>query len=298
MKSTHKIGVDYSEIIKQRKSKRELPLVGRIAAKVDLDRVQSQVAELLVTHQRKIDAQNFSLDPASTEHSYNLRNTKGELFVKNYEEVYRKYSVIGLQELSKEAKIYAQNLPYKVSDLTPLQRLHGMANTAYKMYHPFYDERNYSQMTEYCKGYVQEILQMFKSESCRSALVVLYPEEYLSPHFDVGAEYITRLQIPVFTNTNARIGVKGPEGWEEFHLPADGGIYFINAGYEHYAINFGKDPRFQIRVCVNGQDDLKEMVPVQPLRKLSHADIATMPFSEIKLNDSSVDRKALDEFNL
>ncbi len=298
MKNTHKIGIDYTEVIKQRKCKRDLPLVGRIKTNVDIRKIKAQVSELLVKYRCKIDAQNFSADPASTEHSYNLRNTKGELFVKNYEEVYRKYSVIGLQELSEEAKQFARNLSYSVSDLTPVQRLHGMTNTSSKFYHPFYDERNYTEKTEYCEGYIQEVLDMFQSASCRSALVVLYPGEFLSPHFDVGAEYITRLQIPIFTNAGATIGVKGPHGWEEFHLPADGGIYFINAGYEHYAINLGQEPRFQIRICLNGQDDLHGMEPVQSLRRLTPSEFAKMPFCDAQETADCVDQKALAEFNL
>ena len=269
----HKIGMDYGPILKSRKNKRQLPYVARLQKTVDIQRLQGQVRALL-EEQRRMHG-DFAADPASSEHNYHLKNSKNESFIKNYDEFYRNYSVIGFQTLTDEARTLAASLPFSVSDLTPIERLRGMRHTgSNSWYHPHYDERNYTAPTSYQTGAVREALSSFQSEACRSALVVLNPGQHISPHFDIGPEFISRLHIPIFTNEDAVFGVRDGDGWLEFHMPADGGIYFVNSGFEHYAVNRGSAPRFQIRVCLNGQDDLEGMRTLEPLRRVGYGRIA------------------------
>jgi hypothetical protein len=273
----HKIGIDYSSILTQRKTKRELPLVAKLHRSVNILALQKEIGALLELKNRSKDQDFATFDPASSEHNYHLKNTRGESFIRNYDEFYQHYSTIGFQELSDEARLYAGRLNYLPSDLSPVQRLKGMKNTSYEKYHPHYDERNYTKATRFFTDEVARTLNSFQAEVCRSALVCLRPDQFISSHFDIGPEYITRTMIPVFTNPQAVVGVRSQGGYCEFHLPADGGIYLINSGLEHYAVNWGSEPRFQIRVCLNGQDDLEQMTALDPVRFISDKDFASHP---------------------
>jgi hypothetical protein len=294
----HYIGKNYKEIVKSRKNKHKLPLLGRLKKTIDLEKALPQIKSLIENNDEKIKSGLLELDPSATEHTYDLKNTKGEEFIKNYEEVYKKYSVIGFQELTDEAKTFGSRLSKKVSDFTPLQRLKGMTDTSSEYYHPFYDERNYTKPTVHCTDYVDEFLHSFKSVSCRSAVVALHPGRFITKHFDIGAEYITRLQIPIITNKDAVIGVKTDGGWNEYHLPADGSIFFINAGVEHYAINNGDEIRYQLRVCLESQEDLEDIEDFRPTRFVSNEEFEYHPCSGNDKYYTNITKQSLNEFHL
>jgi hypothetical protein len=268
----HQIGLDYSNIISDRKNKRELPFVLKLKKKIDIDKLKTQLHNYLLDIN---NSQNFLYDKASSEHNYDLSNTKGEHFVLNYEEIYKTYAKIGLQSLSDDALHLANSLEKNVSEYSPYERAKGMKNTSTKFYHPYYDERNYTKPTEFYKGYIKEFLESFKDEPCRSAIVSLEPGKFLSPHFDIGPEYITRLQIPIITNKKAVMGFRKDNDWFEYHFPADGSIYFVNSGWEHYAVNNGDQNRYQLRVCLNGQQELEDAEEVLPNSIFSHEMFST-----------------------
>jgi len=254
----HKIGNDYSEIIKTRKNRRDYPPVVKLNTKVDIERLRNEILSI----------QEKKLDQNSTETEYRLNKLNGEKFVNGYEEFIHNYSKITFHQMTKEAVKLANKLP-DIENYGPRERLKGMTNTASKYYHPNYDERNYTEYTEYAIGYIREILETFKSQTCRSAVVVLETGQTLSRHVDIGPEYIIRCHIPLVTNNEARIGFKIKDKWEEYHLPADGGIYAINAGLEHYAFNLGPK-RIQIRICLTDQQDLINYKTVEPVNVFSH----------------------------
>lgn len=291
----HVIGTNYRPILKTRKNKKQLPLIGRLKKTIDVDAVKEQILHLLNENENKLD---LELDPSATEHTYDLKNSKGEYFIQNYNDVYKKYSTIGFQELSQEAKSLAASMSSNVSDFSPVQRLKGMTDTSSKFYHPHYDERNYTKPTKYCTGYINDFLHSFDSTSCRSAVVALHPGRYISKHFDIGAEYVTRLQIPIITNEQAVIGVKADNGWNEYHLPADGSVFFINAGYEHYAINKGSDVRYQIRVCLQSQEDLEDIENYPHTRFISDNDFESHPCSGSSNEYVNVTKETLSEIYL
>jgi len=294
----HRIGMNYKDIIKTRMTKRELPLIGRLRKTIDVQRALDQVTRLINENEEKIRNGLLEMDPSSTEHTYDLKNTKGEDFIKNYDEVYKRYSVIGFHELTDEAKALGSSMTKKVSDFTPVQRLKGMIDTASEYYHPYYDERNYTKPTSYNTGYIREFLDSFTSSSCRAAVVSLHPGRFITKHFDIGAEYITRLQIPLVTNPKAIIAVKTHGGWNEYHLPADGSVFFINAGVEHYAINAGDDVRYQIRVCLESQEDLADMEEYAPVNFVSDEEFDAHPCSGNELKYVNITKETLNEFNL
>lgn len=268
----HSIGLDYTGIIKGRKSKRDLPFVLKLKKKIDIEQIKLQLTNFLINTESH---NNFVNDRASTEHNYDLSNRKGENFVLNYEEIYKTYAKIGLQSLTDDALILAKKINKSVIDYTPYQRSRGMKNTSSNFYHPYYDERNYTKPTEFLQGHVKEFLESFKDEPCRSAIVCLEPGKFLTPHFDIGPEYITRLQIPIVTNEKAVMGFRKDNDWFEYHFPADGSIYFVNSGWEHYAVNNGSQNRYQLRVCLNGQNELEDAEEVLPTNIFSHEIFST-----------------------
>ena len=294
----HKIGMDYRQIIKTRKNKKSLPLIGRLKKKINVQAAKDQLLPLLKENEEKLKNGLLELDPSATEHTYDLKKKDGEDFIDNYDEFYKRYSAIGFQEMTDEAKNMGFKMKKAVSDFTPVQRLKGMTNTASEFYHPYYDERNYTKPTNYCTDYINEFLHSFKSISCRSAVVALHPGRFITKHFDIGAEYITRLQIPIVTNENAVIGVKTTNGWNEYHLPADGSIFLVNAGVEHYAINSGNDVRYQIRVCLQSQEDLEDIEDYEPTNFVSDEEFNQHPCSGNNKKYKNILKESLKEFNL
>lgn len=290
--------MDYRNIIKTRQTKRDLPLIGRLRKTIDIDAAKKQILGLISANEEKIKRHNLELDPSSTEHTYNLQNKRGEMFIKNYEETYKLYSAIGFHEMTDAAKLAASQISKPVSGFSPVERLKGMLDTSGPFYHPAFDERNYTKPTEHMSGYIQDFCDSFESDACRSAVVSLLPGKFISPHFDIGPEFITRLQIPIVTNEKAVIGVKTAGGWNEYHLPADGSIFFINAGWEHWAINGGDEIRYQLRVCLMSQEDLKDIEDYKPVRFISDAEFVLHPCSGNQPSSNNVTLQTLHEIDM
>lgn len=189
-----------------------------------------------------------------------------------------------------------------MDDLSPYDRARGMRDTGSKFYHPHYDERNYTKPTEYYNGYFKTVLDSFPDEVCRSGTVCLHPGKFLSAHFDIGPEYVTRLQIPIITNKKSILGFRSKNDkntWEIYHLPADGSVYFVNAAYEHFAINEGDESRYQIRVCLNGQNSLDGLKDVQPNYTMSNKEVESKPYSNVNtdLNNDNITGISLKELD-
>ena len=294
----HVIGMNYSTIIKERKDKRDLPFVLKLKKKIDLSPAIDQLNEYLSVI---ANDNSFKYDKASTEHNYDLSDKTGKNFVANYSEIYKTYAKVGFQSLTDDALALAKTINRNIEDYTPYERAKGMRYTSSKDYHPYYDERNYTKPTEFYDGYFGSFLDSFKDEVCRSAIVTLEPGKFLSPHFDIGPEYVTRLQIPLITNTKAVMGFrKNDDTWYEYHFPADGSIYFVNSGWEHYAVNNGVDNRYNLRVCLNGQLELEDAEEFLPTSIISHDVFCQRPESGnyYGSNDNNLMSKAMTELGL
>lgn len=216
--------------------------------------------------------ENSKSDSLSTEIQYRLNKNNGEKFIKDYEEFIKSYSSITFHKITDDAESYAKTISKALDDFTPLDRLKGMIDTGSKHYHPYYDERNYTVLTENATGYIRELLESFESTTCRAAIVLLRPGQRITRHFDVGPEFVIRAHIPLWTNPDSKMGFKVDKGWQEYHLPADGGIYVVNTGIEHWAMNVGSEPRFQMRICLTSQEDTEGMTPVEPIGFISDQD--------------------------
>lgn len=296
----HKIGIDYTEIFKNRKKKRDYPYVGKLSKTINIEKIQKTVNEVLDENKNRMVGFSRDTDLASTEHNYALSNKDGNSFVPNYDEIYKYYASIGFQSLSDDAMEKCSHITREANSFTPFERQRGVRLTSSSSYHPIYDERNYTKPTKFNKGEITKLLDGFIAEPCRSALVVLHPGKFLAPHYDCGPEIVARLQIPIFTNPDAVIGFKHGNEWHEYHLPADGSIFFLNSGYEHYAVNNGTESRYQIRVCLNGQEDLAGMEEVLPTKIMSHEEFAKRPESGSYYgkNENNLGEAALTEIGM
>ena len=48
----------------------------------------------------------------------------------------------------------------------------------------------------------------------------------------------------------------------EFHMPADGRIYFFNQGLKHWVKNYSNHPRLHLIIDVHGQNELTFLEPI------------------------------------
>lgn len=282
----HEIGLDYTDIVKSRKNKRQLPLIGKLPYKFNIKKLVEELSNIVVLNE-ELAYSETGKDKASNENNYNLKDKNNKIFIDNYKEIYKLYAVIGFQSLSTTANQLAATTSVKMEDLSPYDRARGMRQTSSKWYHPHYDERNYTQPTEYYTGEFAKALDSFDDEVCRSGTVCLHPGKFLSPHFDIGPEYVTRLHIPLVTNTKAIIGLRSKTNkdiWEVYHLPADGHVYFVNSGYEHFAVNEGSESRYHIRICLNGQLSLKDIVDIKPNYTLTDKYVQQAPYNGTENN--------------
>lgn len=124
-------------------------------------------------------------------------------------------------------------------------------------YFPQADERNFTKRASWVQGVFSEILDSFAAPLARCRLALMQPGFRVREHIDFNTDYAIRLHIPIVTNQSARIGVRYKGEVIERHLPADGSIWFINAGYPHYAYNDGAEPRVHLVLTLSGQQDLQ-----------------------------------------
>ena len=128
-------------------------------------------------------------------------------------------------------------------------------------YNPKADEYNYGKRNELVIGEVEKVLNIFKSELARVRFAYLAPNFSLKPHVDYDPSYITRFHIPLVTNKKCLMGVKKKNIDYRVHFPADGRIYFLNAGHIHWAENNSNVNRIHLIVDTKTQEDLQWLEP-------------------------------------
>jgi hypothetical protein len=126
-------------------------------------------------------------------------------------------------------------------------------------YLPEADELMYGVKNSLVKGELEKVLNLFESKITRVRLACLKSNFQIKPHVDYDPSYITRYHIPIITNENAKMFIQRKDDILEFHLPADGRIYFFNSGLKHWVNNFSDKDRLHLIVDVNGQSELKHL---------------------------------------
>lgn len=127
-------------------------------------------------------------------------------------------------------------------------------------YDPIADEMNYTERSEWVRGIFAEILDAFAPDQPkRVRLAYLAPRFEIAPHVDYDPSYIVRYHIPIVTNSLCTMNVIRDQKAENRHFPADGGVYFFNAGLKHWAQNQSDSARLHLIVDVHGQHHLERV---------------------------------------
>ena len=90
----------------------------------------------------------------------------------------------------------------------------------------------------------------------------LGPGHKIEPHIDYDPSFITRYHIPVITNSEVKMYIEKQGHQHEQHLPADGRVYFFNAGFKHWVKNNSELARLHLIVDVHGQQELDNLISI------------------------------------
>ena len=119
------------------------------------------------------------------------------------------------------------------------------------------DESAYNKPRDFMESapYISEVLASFGDPITRARFARVKPGFTIKPHIDYDTRYGMRYHIALTTNDECHIGFRRNKK-QEFdvrHIPVDGHVYFLNAGFEHYADNLGDTDRIHLVIGVNGQ---------------------------------------------
>jgi len=109
---------------------------------------------------------------------------------------------------------------------------------------PITYERNFSERTEACFGYAEEILNRFNSVICKARILELKPKGKIYPHVDFPYYEQIRLHATLRSDDKTIWEVNG----EQFQLPADGNFYWFDTGKYHTVTNYGKQSRYVLSI--------------------------------------------------
>ena len=133
-------------------------------------------------------------------------------------------------------------------------------NPADPRYLPEADDHNYGIRTNLVTGEIERVFDMFTSRITRARLAYLGAGHEIKAHVDSDPSYVTRFHIPVLTNPDVKMFVQTKHGIQEQHLPADGRVYFFNAGLKHWVKNQSSKDRLHLIIDVHGQHELESLV--------------------------------------
>lgn len=122
--------------------------------------------------------------------------------------------------------------------------------------HATQTELSFQVDTDLLDPYCKEVLSMFRGPVTRVRWAVAQPGFHMTPHIDYDPRFAVRYHLPVVTNPDAFLCVNRKGTIERRHLPVDGKVTFLNAGYTHWVENLGKEPRIHLVVTVMNQVDL------------------------------------------
>ena len=123
---------------------------------------------------------------------------------------------------------------------------------------PALDERNYRHpLPLYVGSYFEECVNTFQSQALRVRLTRLKAGAVIAPHIDYDPGYAVRIVIPIVTDPKVinLFWVRGKV--MKYHLPADGGAWFLNVGFKHGVQNKSKTDRLCLMFSLDGQKDIE-----------------------------------------
>jgi len=126
-------------------------------------------------------------------------------------------------------------------------------------YLPEADEHNFGVRNDMVAGPIEDFLNSFKAPLARVRFAAMAPGFDIKPHTDYDPTYITRFHLPIITNDGCKFFAENKGVVQEKRMPADGRVYFLNAGIKHWAVNEGSTWRVHLLIDVKNQDDLSTL---------------------------------------
>lgn len=131
----------------------------------------------------------------------------------------------------------------------------------------FMREMFYTQRTEACVGYLNEILDTFENLGLplyRTRLIKTKPYEGTALHYDTRpGNYFVRLHIPIYTPKEFRMLIED----NEYYCPADGSVYLIKTDRLHGSINRSNEYRYTLMASVYDFNGVTENYKCTPAEK-------------------------------
>tara|TARA_B110000503_G_C7131853_1_gene407121 strand:- start:1048 stop:1884 length:837 start_codon:yes stop_codon:yes gene_type:complete len=253
--------------------RQHLPLMAKLNFKIDIDRLLKEFYEFGYNDWNKYDGLSYG---TNTEDGLVVRRVLLEYFLNDEEKAERAgklvaeggeaYKMLCLTGFNGDPNAASKNLAKQLesSDLTPQQfarRMEKISDPNHPNYSPIADEKLYDKRNEFCKGYVAEVLDMIEKNIghvARTRYAVLKAGEEIKPHIDINTDKAVRIHIPLITHEDVIIGTKGKKRTVETHMPADGSVWFLNQGYEHWVKNDSNVDRVHLVAVVTGQKGILE----------------------------------------
>ena len=255
------------------KKRQELPLFAKLNFTVDVERLLKEFYEFGYDNYDLYDGLSYG---KNTDDGLVVRRVLLEYFLTDEEKAERAgqtvaeggeaYKMLCITEYNGDAEADSQNLAEKLgeSGLSPqhfARRMEKVSDPSHPNYSPIADEKKYDKRNDYCKGYVAEVMDMLSEKVghvARSRYALLKAGEEIKPHLDINTDKAIRIHIPLITHDDVKIGVKGKKASHEINMKADGSVYFLNQGYEHWVKNDSDVDRIHLVFVVMGQDGILE----------------------------------------
>lgn len=240
------------------KTRKQLPAFGYLNhMKVNIDQlVQYLDANRLLDWDQYIDVK-VSTDGAFTDfikaNQWTLDNFFKEKDAPSLES--EKFRQIQLTEFDRSKS----RGPVDIKPTTMIERVKRQ-RAGDARYVPEADDLNYGIRTQLVQGEIEKVFDLFTSRITRARLAYLAPGHEIKPHFDYDPSYVCRFHIPVLTDPKVKMYMEKQGVVHEQHLPADGRVYFFNAGLKHWVKNNSDFPRLHLIVDVHGQQELEDLI--------------------------------------
>jgi len=111
-----------------------------------------------------------------------------------------------------------------------------------------FDERAYSLLKPNLPNYLNKVITSFGKNVTRVCIAITEPGGGIAPHRDYDTTFSTRYHIAIKTNQKATMN--------DIHVPADGYVWFINSGKNHWVKNEGSQPRIHLMIVMDSQEKL------------------------------------------
>lgn len=241
------------------KTRKQLPAFGYLSnISVDIPALITQLQEL-----KLLDWDNYNCCKFSTaDHNYQGLIAASHI---TYNQYFKEDSAHTLEsekfrqvQLTEFIGVHSKE-PVALDTTSFVQRVRRL-DPDHPNYLPEADELNYGRRGPLVVGEIAKIFDKFDSRVTRARFNYLAAGHEIKPHIDYDPSFITRYHIPVITNAAVSMFIERQGQIHQQYLPADGRVYFFNAGFKHWVKNQSDQDRLHLIVDVHGQQELEHLV--------------------------------------